>query len=136
MARRHGSKGQVMIDPAGGTAYTAVAALNAWTYDAAREKIDVTAFSDTNKQYVVGLPDVKGTFGGWFDDATTPEEIFAIAGGETPVGLKLVPSSLVATQFWSGLASLDASINVSATGAISISGNWVAAGPWTMAPAP
>lgn len=122
-----------MIDPAGATAYVAVGSLNAWTLDQTRETVDVTAFGDTNKQYVVGLPDVKGTFAGWWDDATTPDDIFAIAGGATPVGLKLVPSSLVAASFFSGLAYLDASINVSATGAIDISGNWVAAGPWALA---
>lgn len=134
MARRHGSKGSVLIDPAGGTTYVAVAALNAWSLDQTRDTVDVTAFGDTNKEYVVGLPDTKGTFGGWWDGAATPAAIFDVAGGATPVGLKLVPSSLDATIFFSGLAYLDASINVPATGAIEISGNWVAAGPWALAP--
>jgi hypothetical protein len=124
----------MLIDPAGGTAYVAVGAINAWTLDQTRDTVDVTAFGDANKQYVVGLPDVKGTFGGWWDDTSTPTAVFDVAGGATPVGLKLVPTSLTATIFFSGLAYLDASIDVSATGAIGISGNWVAAGPWTLAP--
>lgn len=134
MARRHGSKGSVLIDPAGGTTYVAVAAINAWSLDQTRDTVDVTAMGDTNKQYVVGLPDTKGTFGAWWDDASSPAAIFDVAGGETPVGLKLLPSSLSASIFFSGLAYLDASINVPATGAIDISGNWVAAGPWNLAP--
>jgi hypothetical protein len=123
-----------LIDPAGGTTYVAVAAINAWSLDQTRDTVDVTAMGDTNKQYVVGLADTKGTFGAWWDDASTPTAIFDVAGGDTPVGLKLLPSSLAATIFFSGLAYLDASINVPATGAIDVSGNWVAAGPWTLAP--
>ena len=122
----------MFIDPTGTTTYAQVGSINAWTLDQTRDTVDVTAFGDTNKQYVVGLPDTKGTFGGFWDDLTTPDEIFNVAGGATPVGLKLVPSDITPTVFWSGLAYLDASINVSATGAVTISGNWVGAGPWTL----
>jgi hypothetical protein len=134
MARRHGSGGQVAIDPAGGSAYTTVGSLNSWTLDQTRDKVDVTAFGDTNKQYVVGLADTKGSFGGWWDETTTPTGIFDVAGIATPVGLKLVPSTQTPTYFWSGLAYLDASIDVKADGAVAISGEWVAAGPWTLVP--
>ena len=134
MARRHGSTGQVAIDPDGTTTYVPVAALNSWTMDSARDKVDVTAFGDTNKQYVVGLPDTKGTFSGFWDETSTPDTIFAVAGGDVPVGLKLTPSLVTPTYFASGLAYLDASIDVKSDGAVSISGEWVAAGPWTWAP--
>jgi hypothetical protein len=132
MARQHGSLGQVSIDPAGGTTYVAVAALSAWTLDMTRELVPVQAFGDPNKQYVQGLPDIKGTLGGWWDPTVTPTAIFAVALGSIPVGLKLTPSTLTPATFFSGLAYLDASVNVSATGAISISGNWAAAGPWSV----
>ena len=134
--RKHGSKGSVKLDPAGtipGTPVT-VADLNAWTLDMARDQADVTAFGDTNKQYVLGLPDVKGTYGGWWNSASSPS-LFDVAQGSTPVTLNLVPSVDEPTYFFQGLAYLDASINVSATGAISISGNFVAAGGWTLEPA-
>jgi hypothetical protein len=134
MARRHGSTGELAIDPTGTTTYVTVASLNSWTLDQARDKVDVTAFGDTNKQYVVGLPDTKGTFGGWWDETTTPDQIFTPAGSATPVGLRLTPSTIAATYFASGMAYLDASIDVKADGAVSISGEWVAAGPWTWAP--
>lgn len=134
MARQHGYKGQVLIDPAGGSTYVAIAALNRWTLDMSRDRVDVTAFQDTNKQYVQGLPDIKGTIGGWWDPTTTPTEVFDVAMGDVAVGLKLVPSTLVATAFFSGLAYLDASIDVAANGAIAISGSWAAAGPWALAP--
>lgn len=134
MARQHGSNGEVSIDPAGGTAYVVVASLNSWTLDMARDRVDVTAFGDVNKQYVQGLPDIKGTFGGFWDPATTPTAVFDVAMGSVPVGMKLVPSTLTPTNFFSGLAYLDASINVSANGAVAISGSYVAAGAWTLAP--
>ena len=134
MARQHGSLGQVLIDPAGGSTYVAVASLNAWTLDMSRDRSDATAFGDTNRVYTQGLPDIKGTFGGWWDPTTSPEEIFDVAMGAVAVGLKLVPSTLTATAFFSGLAYLDASINVGSGGTISVGGSYVAAGPWALAP--
>lgn len=131
MARHHGSKGSVKMDPTGGATAVLVASLNAWTLDQARDKADVTAFGDTNKQYVQGLPDVKGTIGGWLDDSDLA--LFEVAAGDIPALLELYPTSLVPTLKWSGLAYLDASINVSATGAVSVSSSFVGAGPWTMA---
>ena len=61
--------------------------------------------------------------------------MFDVAQGSTPVTLNLIPSTDEPTYFFQGLAYLDASINCSATGAISISGNFVAAGVWTLEPA-
>jgi hypothetical protein len=134
MARQHGSLGQVLIDPTGGTTYVAVASLNSWTLDATRDRVDVTSFGDTNKQVVQGLPDYSGTFGGFWDPTTTPTAVFDVIFGSIAVGLKLVPSTLTATAFFSGLAYLDGGISVSATGAVAITGTWAAGGNWTLAP--
>ena len=121
--RYHGKKGSVKI----GT--TAVASLSKWTLNAATDKADVTAFGDNNKQYVVGLKDIKGSLAGWFDDEE--DALFAAADGDTPVDLELAPvESLATTLNWKGPAYLDASIDVPANGAISISGDFVGAGDW------
>lgn len=133
MARRHGKNGQVAMDPTGGSTYVPIASLNSWTLDAASDNVDVTAFGDTNKQYVKGLPDYKGDIGGWWDAEDVA--IFDAAFAGIPVALKLVPSTLDATAFFSGLGYIDAGVDVPADGAASISGTWVAAGNWTMAPA-
>jgi len=135
MARIHGSRGVVKLDPTGvgGATALAVASLNSWTLDMARDKVDVTAFGDANKQYVQGLPDIKGSIGGWYDN--TDLAMFDVAMGDTPAWLELLPDGLAATHFWSGLAYLDASVNVSATGAVSVTSNYVGAGLWTRAPA-
>ncbi len=44
--------------------------------------------------------------------------------------LKLTPSTLDLTHFWSGPAYLDISIDVSVSGAVTLSGNWKGAGTW------
>lgn len=134
MARQHGYKGDVLIDPTGATTYVTVASLNAWTLDLSRDRVDVTCFNDVVKTYVQGLSDSKGTFAGIWDPTTTPTEVFDIAMGDVAVGLKLVPSTLTSTAFFTMMAYLDASINVPVSGAITISGTFAAAGPLTMAP--
>ena len=133
MARRHGSKGQVLMDPAGGTTTVAVGDLNAWTLDSSRDRVETSAFGDVNKTYVQGLPDMKGTFGGFWNSASSPA-LFDAAEGDTAVTLELVPSTLDPTYLFTGPAYLDASINVAANGAITVGGSWVAAGAWAREP--
>jgi len=128
--RISGAHGQVLADPTGGTTAVAIANLNKWDLNLDTDKIDVTAFQDTNKVYVQGLPDIKGTIGGWWDSAELT--IFNIALGTVACYLKLVPSSLDATTFFAGKAWLSSAIAVDAKGAVSINGNFVAAGSWAL----
>lgn len=130
MARRHGSNGQILIDPTGGASPVIVASMNGWTLDLARDKVDVTSFGDRFKQYVQGLPDIKGTIKGWWDAAAS-RSLFSVALGETPVTLKLIPSLLDASDFFAGPAYLDTSIEVAADGAVAINGNFAGAGDWS-----
>ena len=131
MARYHGYKGQVKADPSGGATLVAIASLNAWMIDMSKDTVDVTAFQDTNKVYVAGLNDLKGTIGGWWDSAD--DTIFDIAMGTVPCALELTPTTLVTPTppKWSGPAWLDASIDVKANGAITVAGKFVASGAWT-----
>lgn len=133
MARRHGSKGQVKMDPTGvgGAGLAVVADMNTWTLTMGREQVDVTAFGDLNKQYVLGLPDVKGTFGARWNTASSPT-LFTVARGDVAPMLNLIPSTLDPTAYFEGLAYLDVGINVDSGGAINISGNFVAAGDWVL----
>lgn len=133
MNRMTGSHGQIKIDPTGvGTTLVTVASMNAWALNMARAKTDVTAFGDSNLVYVQGLPDIKGTLGGWFD--TDEWTIFDVAMGDIAAFLNLVPSTLSPTYFWKGPAWLDAAIDVKHNGGISVTGNYVASGPWTRMP--
>jgi len=134
MARRHGSTGQVKMDPTGGSTTVVVGDLNKWTIDLSRDKADVTCFGDTNKQYVLGLPDIQGEIGGVWNEASTPD-FLRVALGNEPVMLELIPSTLTPTHMFTGLAYLDAGMEVAADGAVTIDGSFVAAGPWTLEPA-
>jgi hypothetical protein len=128
MNRMSGSQGLIKMDPTGGATAVAIASMNAWTLDQARDKYDVTAFQDANKVYVQGLADVKGTLGGWFDSDEV--SLFDVAAGEVAPALELIPSSLLPLVVWKGKAWLDSKVDVKSNGAISISSNFVAAGAW------
>lgn len=132
--RRHGYKGEVGMDVTGaGTTYVPVASLNGFTIEMTRERVDVTAFGDTNRVTVQGLPSYKGTIKGWWE-AVASRPLIDVALGDIAVMLKLTPSTMDATTFFSGLAWVDASVEVAADGAITLSGTWDGAGPWTISP--
>lgn len=136
MARQHGYKGDVLIDPAGATTYVTVASVKSWTGDFTRDSVDATCFNDASKVTLMGLRNAKGTLEFIWDPTTTPDDIFTIAFGDAAVGLKLVPSTLTPTAFFSGMAYLDASLNVSVDGVITGSANWTGAGDWTLSTTP
>ena len=133
MARRHGSKGSVEMDPTGGSTAAVVASLNSWSLDLARDRTDATCFGDVNKVYVQSLPNIEGELGGIWDE-TASAVLFDVALGDIAAFLKLTPSTLAATYFFSGLAYIDAGIEVAVDGAIAVNGSFAAAGPWTMDP--
>ena len=132
--RIHGAHGSVEVDPTGGATAVAVASLNKWSLSMAKDRVDVTCFLDPNRITVPGLPEIKGSLGGYWDK--TDRTLFEVAMGTVAAMLKLIPSTLDPTYLFSGLAWIDASIDVAVDGAVTISGEWSAAGPWQMLPAP
>jgi len=135
MAILTGRYGEVLYDPAA-TTPVAIISLNAWKASFKTAKEDVTCFGDTNKVYVPGMKDVSGTVAGFWNSATGASKIlFDAADATSPGLLKLVPNGSTGEQahFWSGLAYLDADIDCTLA-APKVSGEFMAAGPWTMAP--
>jgi len=133
--RIHGKNGQVKMDttPASPVTPIVVADLNAWTLDLSQDRVDVTCFGDTNKRRVTGLPDYSGTLAGCWNSATSPI-LFTVILGVIAVWLRLIPDSTEPTYFFEGLANVDGSLNVDASGAVTISSKWDAAGNWVMRP--
>lgn len=134
MAIKTGRYGQVLfdIDPTGTPAPVLIASLNKWALSLKTDHIEVTCFGDENKVYVPGMKDVSGSFGGfWNSDETT---LFDAADSPTPGLLKLVPNSTESAYFWSGLAYLDADIDVGVSDAPTVTGTFMAAGAWTREP--
>jgi hypothetical protein len=135
MAILTGRYGEVLWDPSGtGTPPPVIiASLNAWKASFKTDKEDVTCFGDVNKIYVPGMKDVSGSVGGFYNSAD--KTLFEAADAGTPGTLKLVPNNSTGelANFWSGLAYLDADIDCTLK-APKVTGTFVAAGPWTMAP--
>jgi len=129
--RIHGKNGEMKMDPSGGVTAVTVASINKWDLDMSTEKVKVTCFGDPNHVYVQGLPDIKGTYAGDFDPADGLV-IFDVAFGTVQPTLELLPSSLLPLIKFSGKALLDTKIAVDASGAVTIGGAFVAAGPWTI----
>lgn len=111
-----------------GTAISVVA-MNRWSLSMPTDKAEVSAFGDSNKQYVQGLADVSGTVAGWWDD--TSDQLYDASRSTDGVKMYLYPSSDAPSKFWSGLAWVDFAIEVANTGGVSISGSFVAAGNWS-----
>jgi hypothetical protein len=105
-----------------------VESLNSWSYSAKRDRVDVTCFGDRNKRKVLGLPDISGALGGFFN--SLHPVLFDVADGTVAPLLRLIPNKLEPTHFWEGLAFADASIKVASNGAVAVDGSWDAAGDW------
>jgi len=132
MARYHGKSGVVYLSTTGSGAATTTVSLSGWTLDQSTDKAEVTAFGDSNKTYVQGLRDVKGTLAGFLDDSGA--SIFTAAESTDGCKLYLYPSSASPTVYWYGPAWLDTSIGVPVSGANTVSGNFVANGAWGRKP--
>jgi hypothetical protein len=103
--------------------------LNAWTISRETDKIEVTSFGDLNKTYVQGLPDLKGTISGFWDD--TEAKPFTAAASSTGCKLFLYPSADAPTKYWTGPAWVDVSMDTSVSGAVTINLSFAANGSWS-----
>lgn len=133
--RLHGKNGRIQADPAGGAALITLGDLNKWTLDMGTDRVEVTAFGDTNKRRVSGLPDYSGDLGGWWNAlASSSPAYFAMVLAGVPITLRLIPNILDPTVYFQGLANVDGGISVDSGGAISTKGKWDAAGNWVIKP--
>ncbi len=124
-----GRKGVIYMSTSGSGTASSVIKMNTWSIDQTTDKIDVTAFGDTNKTYVQGLPDIKGSFAGFWDDTETKPG----TGASSSDGVKLYiyPSSDAPTKYKCGPAWVDLSFADSVSGAVTTSCNFVANGSWS-----
>jgi hypothetical protein len=130
MAILSGRNGVVKYDAAG-TTPVEIISVNNFKISWKTPKQDVSCFGDPNKVYVPGLPDVQGTLAGFWNSADTT--MFEAALADTPGLLELTPNDTEPLFKFSGLAYLDADLDVKVDSAPTVSGTWMAAGPWTMA---
>lgn len=128
MARYHGKAGLVYVAPNGTGVAVSATPLTEWSLDMAMDTVEVTAFGDTNKQYVAGLKDIKGSYAGFWDD--TIDTLFTSADSGEAVRMYLYPTSAELTSYWYGTAFLDVSVSTGVSDAVKISGNFTGASAW------
>jgi hypothetical protein len=126
MARIHGRNGVVYVGLTNGAAASAVNFQASWTMSMVTERAEVTAFGDSNKVYVAGLPDASGDFNGFMDDATSQTYIAATDG--LPRNFYLYPNAtLDPNTYWFGTILPDFSADGAVSAAVTAKSTWVAA---------
>lgn len=122
MARRHGRNSRLYVDLAGGGNASPVPFLNGVDLSFVTDQQDVTAFGDTTKVYVAGLPDASGSYNGWFDDST--DQLFDAALDGVARKTYFYPDiSNSPTVYFFGTAFYDFAMSTGVADAISISGS-------------
>lgn len=129
MSVYHGKTGRALLSTTGTGTASSVLSLTEWSLNMPTDRVETTAFADTNKTYVQGLRDISGAFSGFWNDAET--KIFAAATSADGVKLYLYPDLLNApSKYAAGPAWLDVSITTGVAAAVAISGSFAANGAW------
>lgn len=126
MSRLAGRSGRLYV----GLATSAAAAepvtfLRQWSIDFTTDDIEVTAFGDSNKVYVAGLPDASGAFSGFYDDATA--QLYTAATDGAARRFYLYPTTADVLEYFWGTATFDFSVEAAVDGAVTVAGSWKAA---------
>jgi hypothetical protein len=124
----HGKNGAIYCSTSAAGVAGLVAHISDFTLDMVQNTVETTSMGDTNKTYVTGLKDVKGTLTGFWDD--TDDTLFEAADSIDGVVLALYPSVIVPGKCFSGPAWLDVSIKTGVAAAVTLAGNFVANGSW------
>lgn len=124
MARIAARNGRLYANLTSGGTAEPIAFLNNWSINFAVDNIDVTAFGDSNKTYVAGLPDAQGSYSGWYDTATV--QLYTAAADGVARKFYLYPDTNTSTQYFFGTAVFDMNISAAVDGAVQISGDFSA----------
>lgn len=114
----------------GTTTAIPVASLTDWSLNLTTSRTEVTSFGDTNKTYIQGLPDVAGTFAGFWND--TDSTLRTAASSADGSKLYLYTSTDAASRYASGPSWVDVSFTGSVGDAVKLSGSFAANGVWTI----
>ncbi len=126
----HGKNGAIYLGGAKGTG-TKVTSKTEWTLNLSRDYVDATVFGDVNKTYLVGLKDIQGTFAGLLD-VSGDYQVNAASSDAINIYLYADDRTSFEVLIAHGPGLMDASITASNTDAIKTTGNFRAAGAWTV----
>lgn len=102
-----------------------IAYLRSWSVSFATDRVEVTAFGDTNRVYVAGLPDASGDYAGYWDSASA--QMYTAATDGLARKFYLYMTTDINTEYYYGTAFFDFSQTQAVDGAVEISGSWQAA---------
>lgn len=125
MSRLHGRNGRLYVNLTSGGTAEPVTFLRSWSINFSTDNAEVTGFGDTNKVYVAGLPDVSGSFSGFYDDATV--QTYTAANDGVARKFYLYPTTSATGQYWFGTALFDFNVEAAVDSGITISGDFQAA---------
>lgn len=127
MARAHGQKGRLYMAITAAGQAEPVAFINSWSLNLSVDNVEVTAFGDTNKVYVAGLPDASGSFAGFYDDATA--QMYTAATDGVARRFYLYTNTTDSTKYFFGTALFDYNVETGVGQSVNISGDFQAASP-------
>jgi hypothetical protein len=125
MPRQHGRNARLYMGITSGGTAEPVAFLRQWSISFTTDNVEVTAFGDSNKVYVAGLPDASGSYSGFYDDATA--QFYTAAQDGVARRFYLYPSTASSSQYFFGTGLFDFSLETTVDGANTISGDFQAA---------
>lgn len=129
MARRHGRNGRLYVGIASATAAAEpLVNMKKWSSNFTTDRVDCTAFGDTNKVYVAGLADASGDFDGYWDDVSLQTYTAAIDGIARRTYFYPDVTNVPGT-YWYGTCFLDFTIDVPVDGVIAAKVTWSPATP-------
>lgn len=124
-----GKNGLIYMSTSDGGAMVLLGGMREFTMDGSTEKIDTTEFGATNRTSVQGFPAFRGTLGGfWASDDTTLKSASQSADG---MKIYLYPSSNAMSKWIGGPAWIDMSLRSAVDGAVGLTAEFEARGPWT-----
>lgn len=130
MATYHAKDAVVYIAANGSDAASELVGCSEWTLDMSRDSVETTAFGDTNKTYVQGLPDTSGSLTCfWRDDET---KLFSAQASTSAVRVYLYFSRNAATRYAYGTAWFSISMSAGVADAVTMTADFVAGGNWTV----
>ena len=132
MAKYHSKDAALYMSTSGSGTAAPLPGVYSFTLNRTTDRVEVTAFGDSNKTYVQGFPDIQGTFSVRFDD--TDDTYFDAAESTTAVKIYIYPSRNAATIYHYGTAFVDASMECDIGGAVNITGTYAAASSWARKP--
>lgn len=128
MAVYSGKGGLCYASSSAAGAAAAVLKLTQWNLDQSTSKDDATTFTDTNKVYVEGIPDMVGSLAGFWDD--TDDSLYDASRSADGVRMYLYPSKLTLAKYFYGPAIIDFNITTPVAGPIAVGGDFAANGVW------